>query len=89
MQLVQELENEGALTPPDRDSLLLGFLENIEQLNKHITWHQSLDEPSELAIREFSDLRADYVEQVRLLMTHYGLDVRPFVVPPNNRQQAA
>lgn len=89
MQIVQELEAEGALTPQARDKLLLSFLESIERLNKHIAWHQSLEEPSELSIGEFSDLRDNYIEQVRLLMNHYGLEVKPLPTTPNARQQAA
>ncbi|TAE22352.1 MAG: hypothetical protein EAZ91_23650 [Cytophagales bacterium] len=89
MQIVQELEAEGALTPENRDSLLLGLLEDIERLNKHIEWHRAQDEPSELSIGEFSRLRDTYIEQVKLLMSHYGLDVRPMPVTPGNRQQAA
>lgn len=88
MQIVQELEAEGALTPSERDGLLLGFLESIERLNKHIAWHQSVDESNDLSIREFSDLRDSYIEQVRLLMNHYGLEVKPLPTP-DARQQAA
>ncbi|MBC8151449.1 MAG: hypothetical protein H7Z72_00915 [Bacteroidetes bacterium] len=83
MQIVQELEAEGALTPSERDGLLLGFLESIERLNKHIAWHYSLEEPSDLSIREFSDLRDSYIEQVKVLMKHYGLDVKPLPTTPN------
>lgn len=89
MQIVQELEAEGALTPESRDGLLLGLLEDIERLNKHIEWHRTQNEPSELSIVEFSRLRDNYIEQVKLLMSHYGLEVRPMPITPGSRQQAA
>lgn len=89
MQIVQELEAEGGLTPQVRDGLLLSFLENIERLNKHIAWHQSFEEPDLFSIGEFSDRRDSYIEQIRLLMSHYGLEVKPLPTTPNARQQAA
>lgn len=89
MQIVQELEAEGAWTRQARDELLLSFLESSERLNKYIAWHQSLEEPSELSIDEFSDLRDNYIKQVRLSMNHCGLEVKPLLTTPNARQQVA
>ena len=89
MQIVQEMEADGALTPEIRDGLLLNFLEDIERLNKHIAWHQSLEKPDEFSIGEFSDRRDSYIEQVKLLRNYYGLDVKPLPSSNQPSQQRA
>ncbi len=50
-------------------------LETIERINKHIAFHQSGENPDEMAIEQWQRIRADLQRQLREMLS--ALDALP------------
>ena len=51
-------------------------LEEIQKVNKMITFHESFDERDENAIQNFIRLRSDFLSQLDELMKELNIEVR-------------
>ena len=74
MRLVEELE--GTIAPDERAELIVGLLEMIDRWNAVLDKHHADPDPDRVAIREITDRRNSYVEQLALLLHQYRVEVQ-------------
>jgi hypothetical protein len=67
---MEAVENKDIITE------ITSTLEEIQMVNKMITFHESFDERDENAIQNFIRLRSDFLSQLDELMKELNIEVR-------------
>jgi hypothetical protein len=67
---MEAVENKDIITE------ITSTLEEIQKVNKMITFHESFDERDENAIQNFIRLRSDFLSQLDELMKELNIEVR-------------
>lgn len=70
MNFMEAVENKDIITE------ITSTLEEIQMVNKMITFHESFDERDENAIQNFIRLRSDFLSQLDELMKELNIEVR-------------
>ncbi len=68
------MESE-ALTPQEQ-TRLMRLLELIRSTNRLISLHQDEDESSRFSIKQYEELKAEYLRELENLMTPFGVHIQ-------------